>query len=552
MSASNKKKLRKELNAQKLTEKQQQAQKEAKKMKITTITFVSVILAVVVAFAAIVIVNGVKNSGVFEKNTIAATVDGEEINSIQFNYYYNDLVSSTYSEWQSSYGEYMSTYMAMMGLDLSKPLNEQAYIGEEDMTWADYFVDYALNKLQSDYALYNAAQAAGFTLTEEQETDITNNILTMGMYAQLYGYTDLEHYLTANYGAGANEKTYTEYCTVSAIATAYYNAHGAELTYDDADIAAFDVDPTLYNGYDYAYYYLNASTFLHQDVEEDHDHSAHTHEETAAALQQAKEAADSLRNVKTIEELDAAIAALPINEGKTAASTKSNGALGGTISSLYKTWLTSNSRKENDVQVFAYESTSTDEDGKETTVVNGYYVVMFRGMTTNERPVGNVRHLLVSFEKDEDGNVSAKAKEEAKAAAEGFLKQWQDGAATEESFIELVKAESDDSSASTGGLFEDITPVSNYVESFRNWAVDETRKVGDTGVVESTYGYHVMYYVGASELNYRELMIENDLRAKDLDAWYNELVEASDAQLGDTKYVKLDWILAPTEEDHEH
>ena len=552
MSASNKKKLRKELNAQKLTEKQQQAQKEAKKMKITTIAFVAVILAVVVAFAAIVIVNGVKNSGVFEKNTIAATVDGEEINSIQFNYYYNDLVSSTYSEWQSSYGEYLATYMAMMGLDLSKPLNEQAYFGEEDMTWAEYFVDYALNKLKSDYALYNAAQAAGFTLTEEEETDITNNILTMGMYAQLYGYTDLEHYLTANYGAGANEKTYTEYCTVSAIASAYYNAHGAELTYDDADIAAFDVDPTLYNGYDYAYYYLNASTFLHQHAEEDHDHSAHTDEETAAALQQAKEAADSLRNVKTVEELDAAIAALPINEGKTAASTKSNGALGGTISSLYKTWLTSNSRKENDVQVFAYESTSTDEDGKETTVVNGYYVVMYRGMTTNERPVGNVRHLLVSFEKDEDGNVSAKAKEEAKAAAEGFLKQWQDGAATEESFIELVKAESDDSSASTGGLFEDITPVSNYVESFRNWAVNENRKVGEAEVIESEYGYHVMYYVGASELNYRETMIENDLRAKDLEAWYNELVEATDAQLGNLKYVKLDWILAPTEEDHEH
>lgn len=548
MSASSKKKLRKELNAQQLTEKQQQAQKEAKKLKITTIAFVAVILAIVVAFVAIVVVNGVKNSGVFEKNTIAATVDGEEINSIEFNYYYNDLISNTYSEWQSSYGDYLSAYMSMMGLDLSKPLSEQTYFGDESMTWADYFVDYALNKLKSDYALYNAAQAAGFTLTEEQQTDITNNILTMGMYAQLYGYTDLEHYLTTNYGTGASEKTYTEYCTVSAIASAYYNAHGAELTYDDADIRAYDdVDPTLYNGYDFAYYYLNASTFLHQDAEEDHDHSAHTEEETAAALQQAKEAADSLRNAKTVVELDEAIAALPINEGKTAASTKSNGALGGTISSLYKTWLTSGSRKENDVQVFAYESTSTDEDGNETTVVNGYYVVMYRGMTTNERPVGNVRHLLVTFEEDEEGNVSIKAKEDAKAKADGYLKQWQDGEATEESFIELVKAHSDDSSASTGGLFEDITPVSNYVENFRNWAIDENRQVGDTGVIETEYGYHVMYYVGASELNYRDMMIENDLRVEELEAWYNDIVEATDAQLGDTKYVNKDMILSPAE-----
>lgn len=546
MSASNKKKLRKELNAQKLTEKQQQAQKEAKKLKITTIGFVALLVAIVLAFAVIITVNGIKTSGVIEKNTVAATVGGHELNSIEFNYYYNDAVSNTYNSWSESYGDYMSTYLALMGLDLTAPLNEQAYLGDEGMTWADYFVDYALERAQSDYALYDAAQAAGFSLSEEELTDVTNNILTLGMYAQLHGYTDLEHYLTATYGAGANEKTYTEYCTVSATATAYYNAHGAELSFDDTDISEYDAkDPTIYNSYDYAYYYVNASWFLHEDVEEgeEHDHSEHTAEETAAAVAKAKEAADSLRNVKSIEELDAAIAALALNETSTS-STKKTDAMGASLSSIYKTWLTSGSRKENDVQVFAYESTSTDDDGKETTVINGYYVVMFQGMHTNERPVGNVRHLLVSFEKDEDGNVSAKAKEAAKSEAEGYLKTWQDGEATVESFIELVKAHSDDSSASTGGLFEDITPASSYVPNFLNWSIDESRQAGDTEVIESEYGYHVMYYVGASEQNYRQMMIENDLRAEELNAWYTEIVEDIDAQMVDTKHVKTDLVLS--------
>ena len=46
MSASNKKKLRKEENASKLTAKQTQAEKEAKQLKRYTITFVSIIAIV--------------------------------------------------------------------------------------------------------------------------------------------------------------------------------------------------------------------------------------------------------------------------------------------------------------------------------------------------------------------------------------------------------------------------------------------------------------------------------------------------------------------------
>jgi hypothetical protein len=35
------------------------------------------------------------------------------------------------------------------------------------------------------------------------------------------------------------------------------------------------------------------------------------------------------------------------------------------------------------------------------------------------------------------------------------------------------------------------------VEPFENWCFDETRKTGDTGLVKTTYGYHIMYYVSA-------------------------------------------------------
>ena len=66
-----------------------------------------------------------------------------------------------------------------------------------------------------------------------------------------------------------------------------------------------------------------------------------------------------------------------------------------------------------------------------------------------------------------------------------------------DSFAALAKEKSKDTgSAADGGLISGITSSANYVESFRNWATDSSRKVGDTGIVESEYGYHIMYYSG--------------------------------------------------------
>ena len=124
------------------------------------------------------------------------------------------------------------------------------------------------------------------------------------------------------------------------------------------------------------------------------------------------------------------------------------------------------------------------------------------------------------------------------------MKTWQDGEATEDSFIALVKEHSDDSSAETGGLFEDIHPDSSYVESFLNWSIDENRKSGDAEVIESQYGYHVMYYVGDDELTNRDRLITEQLRAADLQAWYDEICDAKTVDIKDTSYVIEDMIMA--------
>jgi hypothetical protein len=57
--------------------------------------------------------------------------------------------------------------------------------------------------------------------------------------------------------------------------------------------------------------------------------------------------------------------------------------------------------------------------------------------------------------------------------------------------------------------------------AFNDWCFDPDRQVGDTGIVETSYGYHIMYFSGYGD-NYRETLVEDTMRSDDYDAWYEE------------------------------
>lgn len=551
MSASSKKKLRKEQNAAELTEKQRQEKSESKKVKAYTIAFVAVISIMVVAAIAIGSVTLINRSGLLEKKTTAATIDGLDLNSVEMNYYFLDAVKQEYDQWVKQFGNATPMYMQLMGLDLSKPLNQQPY-AEGDTTWADYYFDTALERAKSDYALCKKAQEAGFTLPEEDAKLLDQNIEDMKNYTSLR-FKSFDEFLSLNYCAGANEQSYREYLERSALASAYFNATSDSFTYEDADLRAFEEGSyNTYSSYSYATYNVNVSSFLEGGTKDEEGNTTYSDEEKAAAAAKAKEVADSLTSAKTVEEFDAAIAALEMNaENANASSAKSKDVLYSIINESMQEWLSDENRKEGDITSIANETTSKDADGNEVKTVNGYSVVMFQGRNDNLNPLANVRHILVAFEggtPDQNGSVTYSEEEKAKAKseAEDLLKQWQSGTADEESFAALVKEKTDDkASAETGGLFENISRDSQYVENFLNWAIDETRESGDSGIVESPYGYHVMYYVGDSALTYRDYMVENALRAKDLQQWHDALLEPITASKGNTTRVKMDFVLQP-------
>ena len=536
MSASSKKKLRKEQEAAKMTEKQLTAQKEAKKTNLYTTAFVVVMVAII----AIALVVGVKQTitagGFREKNTVALTVGEHELDSVEMNYFFMDAVNNFYS----SYG----SYAAMFGLDVSKPLNEQFVDEEAGLTWADDFMTSAKDSAASAYALADAAEAAGFSLPEEDKASLDEQLASLDLYATMYGYSNADAYLKAMYGNGASLKSYTAYCEKQALASAYYSHYAESLTYDDAALRAAEAENFgAYSSYSYNSYYLSASRFLEGGTTAEDGTVTYSDEEKAASVAAAEAAAKALTAAEITDaaSLDAAINALEINKDTEAFSTNNENVLYSALTAAYKDWVTDSSRKAGDLAYF--ESASGD-------TVNGYYVVMFQDSTDNIFPLKNVRHILVTPEHTHaegethaDGETYSEGELAiAKATAEEILAQWQSGDATEESFAALANEKSADGDGTTGGLYENVYP-GQMVANFEDWTYDAARKAGDTGIVESDYGYHVMYFVGDSEQTYRDYQIENELRNNDLNTWYTEVVAAMTQTEGDTQYIRTDLVL---------
>ena len=126
-------------------------------------------------------------------------------------------------------------------------------------------------------------------------------------------------------------------------------------------------------------------------------------------------------------------------------------------------------------------------------------------ITKDSGKVVDVRHILVcptGGTENEDGTTTYSDDEWAACEKKGqdLLDRYLDGAQTEEFFAELAELYTEDpGSVETGGLYENVK-TGDMVEEFDAWCFDENRKVGDTGLVRTTYGYHVMFYSGDEAL----------------------------------------------------
>jgi hypothetical protein len=487
-----------------------------------------------------------KPSGPIPSESITALkVNEHSINQCELNYFYFDAIN----EYCSQYGNWISFI-----LDPSKPLSEQKY--NDDKSWADMFLEVAIDNAKSTYALCDAAAAAGHTLSEEENNalkSLSNNIKT---YATGYGYKSADEYLAAVYGNGATMSTYEAYYKVVLTASSYYGAHAEALkdSYTTAVLRDYEKGKAYeYHSYSYASHFLEVEDFLTGGTKGSDGKITYSEDEIKAAEAAAKKAAEELAAASnnTIEKLNAAIETLEKKlaanvdtsdennkEEKYSTAQEQINTLYQSINPVIQEWIRNTSRKNGDIAVLEYVNTSTDPDGKEVKQLNGYYVVLYQGVKDNHFPLANVRHILTSFK-----DSSAETKKAAKETAEKIYNDWLNGDQSEESFAALAKEKTDDGNGDAGGLYEDIYP-GQMVTTFNDWCFDETRKPGDHGIVETEYGYHIMYYSSDSKTTFHDFMIINDKLSDDLTAWQKQVIDSAVLETIDTSCVNLDLVLS--------
>lgn len=538
MSATSKKKLRAESEATKLTERQLAELQEAKKVKIYTVVFTVVLVALVVIAAYAGITNAINASGVHEKNTTAVTVGEHKLSNAELSYYYMDAINN----FNSNYGNYAYLY----GIDTSKPLSEQYADEATGETWAENFVNQASASARAVFALVDAAKAEGFALPQEAKDQVDLLSSNLDAYATIYGYENTDAFIKAQYGNGTNKASYLEYYERNLLASAYQEAHQDSLTFTDEQIKEADqANAAQYSSYNYNYYYLSTNKFLTGGTTDENGNTTYSIEERQAAAAEAEAAANTLTGAASVEEFDASIAALPVNEGTEAKSTAYVNQSYSSLNSYLSDWVTDSSRIEGEMAVIPVTSTFADDNGNDVDTVTAYYIPYFVGVNNNEVNTMNVRHILVGFngETNEDGSYTDEVKAAAKATADEILANYNSNP-TEENFAELANANSTDTGSNTnGGLYEDVFP-GQMVAAFDAWCFDESRQPGDTGIVETEYGYHVMYYVGENNQTYRNYLITNDLMNNAMNDWYTSLVENMPITNGDTSYMHKDIVLA--------
>jgi hypothetical protein len=403
-------------------------------------------------------------------------------------------------------------------------------------------------------------------MPEEEAADLKEMYDSMDKYATEAKYDSAEDYLKELYGDSADMQSYKAYYDTLALASSYYSHHAKTLleSYTDEDLRKHEGDtPYEYDSFTYASFYLPLDQFKIGGTKGENGKITYSDAELAAAEKYLVKVAGQLSadSINTIEKLNAAIASMEdqlakdkgedVEKVKHSTATQNKELMYSKISSTMQEWLRDESRVNGDITAIPYEiSTAIEEDDKDAEkVLQGYYIVLFQDRTDNIFPLVNVRHILAAFKGGTYNSSTGQTvytdaeKKAAKEEAEKLLKQWQDGEATEESFAALANKHSADGDGTTGGLYEDIYP-GQMVTNFNDWCFDDSRKPGDTGIVETEYGYHVMYFVGQDEMTYRDRMISERIQQENIAIWYDDILATADIEEKDTSMLNKDVILS--------
>ena len=487
----------------KVQKRKEEKEKEKKEERISTTVGIVFLVALVCLVAS------------FPIRTYLAThetyvvINGEEVNKVEFDYVYN----TSKNNYITQYGSYLSYF----GLDTSKDLSTQMY--SDTLTWQDYFEQNAVESLKQNKALMAEAKAAGFTYDTTDEYNTFKE--TIKTSAAAAGVSDKE-YVRSIYGSYATMGRIEEYVKNDMVMNAYYQKLQEDNAPSDDEIQSYyEENKATYDSVDYRLTTIEADlptepTELADPVEETAADTTGTTDGTTAAdstqdtayQPSDAEIAKAMEDAKVLaDDAEQAVA----KDGEAHENEKKS-----SVNYLISDWLVDDARKAGDTTVITNDNSHC------------YYAVAFEKRYLDETPSADVRVIIPTEDK----------------TGEEILEEWKNGAATEDSFAELCKKYTQDTSAvENGGLFEQVTKT-GMTEELSNWIFDSSRQAGDTVAITVSDTTYVLYYIGQDQPEWK-INIKNTLVSDTMSQHMQDIT--ADVTVEDPKG-KLNYLKVQAEE----
>lgn len=467
--------------AQERAEKQKEQEKLRRRQKRIKIAAAILVPCFAVVLIGAIVLGSLSAAGKFLRSTISVTSDSYEIDNAMMSYFFNSQVQYYLSNTSSS------------SIDQTKSLKSQKY--SDSQTWFDYFMAGTKAQVQRLVVLAEAAKAEGMELTAEEKESIESQLNAIDQQAQAQG-TTFNKYIASIYGNGVTREDVQRCLELYTLANSFYEQKYNGFTYSDEVLESyFAENQQTLTVYSYKSYTINA--------EFDSDASDDVKNEALAA---AKASADELAACTTSEAFDAWVEAFLKETGE-----DDEEEIAKTLESTLNEDTTYSSSSE--IAKWAYEDGRKAGDTKVIEGTNKYTVALLvKAPAREEYLTKNVRHIL--FTEDTYGSAEA-----ALNQATTVRKEFSNGEQTAEAFGALAEKYSEDTGSSTnGGQYLNIRK-GQMVEAFEDWCFDEARTVGETGIVETDYGYHLMYFEGDGDIAWKAKATEAK-RAEDYEALY--------------------------------
>jgi len=462
--------------------------------------FLAAVIAVVATFGVryYTVPNG-KEGKYMNPASVVATVDGQKISIGMYDYYYASIVS--YYEQYASYGYY--------SLDTTKDYSKQ-YTTDDDgnkISWQKFFETEALKEVEQITTYYSKALEEGVTLTSAQKKTIDKQISTLKDSASQND-VSLDQYIKANFGTYCSEDTIRIMLEQYYLSANYKGKFKSETKVTDNDVDKYYNDHK--NDYKKIEFYYIASPY---DATDDNskNESIKTAEKIMAKMKDKKsvialvpevyssyidsQVKSSMEQDSTLTEKKAREEAVKSYESNVVTTVSGSDS---PFDDKMNTWLFSDDTKVGSKKYYIDESA-------------GYIYIVLKTSkaSVEEDETYTVRHILVAPESGSNSSSSTSEKTEytdeqwaaAKKKADSILAKFNKTDKSEYEFAKLAEQYSTDSASTSsgsndsfGGLYESVT-LGQMVPDFEKWSIDDSRKYGDTGIVKSDYGYHIMFFI---------------------------------------------------------